>query len=360
MNDTKRLREIATSILEKTHDDTMASKAGELLKLASEIENQMAEARKLAAEEKQICLDVNESRQRIRSDNRKAYIALLAPVLTAFILAVTLGVQSYQFNRSERNKEVEAKRQADAAEEMRWTEAIKLVQQSEKLSPAGVLLESFAKSNRYGARAYKLSLQTLVKTDDQQLFANLFGSVFDPVDWNNLSQVLELNRILDSNRNSLSLRSWDASKHADDPSKVNQAERNERDHLNAKVKFITTKVAPVLKGPRPAGVKLDLRSVDLWGGDFQGADLSGANLSYADLTSLDLRGANLTGITEYQGASCVATAWWQASRIGQGLLDYLVKACSFEDNESYASSQSTSKSDYADKVEQLRKLASPP
>src|SRR5437763_16972235 len=93
--------------------------------------------------------------------------------------------------------------EAEREEDLRWTEAVKLLSQAEKISPAGVLLKSFAKSQRYGAQAYKTAVQILIKTDDPQLFANLFGSVFDPVDWNNLSQVVELNRTLDSERNSL-------------------------------------------------------------------------------------------------------------------------------------------------------------
>ena len=88
MNDTERLRDIANSILEKSNDHGMARSAGELLKLAAEIENQITEARKLAAEEQKITLDLTDYRH--RSENRKAYIALLAPVVTTFILAGTL------------------------------------------------------------------------------------------------------------------------------------------------------------------------------------------------------------------------------------------------------------------------------
>ncbi|SRR6266481_226434 len=360
MNDTERLREIATSMLEKSIDDKMARNAGELLKLASEIENQIAEARKLAAEERKISMDFNESRRRFRSDDRKAYIALLAPVFTTFVLAGTLAMQSYQFERSERDKQAEARRQAEAAEDLRWTEAVKLLSQVEKISPAGVLLKSFAKSERYGAQAYKTAVQILIKADNPGLFANLFGSVFDPVDWNNIGQVVELNRTLDSQRNSLISRSWDKEKQTSDVNKLNQTERSELAHLDTKLQLITAKLAPVVKGPRTAGVTLDLRSIDLWVGDFQGADLSGANLSDAELTYIDLRGANLSGITEYQQASFNGTAWWQASKIGKGLLEYLVKAYPFDSKVSYKSDQSVSRSDYAAAIARLRQLASAP
>jgi hypothetical protein len=246
---------------------------------------------------------------------------------------------------------------------------------SEKLSPAGVLLKSFAKSNRHGADAYKMAVQLLVTKDDQQQFESLFGSVFEPVDWNNLSQVVDLNRILDSRWKSLNYRSlyakseageaWQVgeageAKQTSDVKKLTQAEWQELEHLSTKLQFIATKFAPVLKGPRPVGVKLDLRSVDLWTGDFQGADLSGANLSDADLTALDLKGANLTGITEYQRAAFVGTAWWQASRIGKGLLAYLVKTYPYDRHVAYGSSQETTEPDYRAQIYRLGQSASSP
>jgi uncharacterized protein YjbI with pentapeptide repeats len=357
MNDTAKLREIATSILDKSNDDGVARSAGELLKLAAEIENQRADARKLAAEEQKISFDVNDAQHRRKSESRKAYIALLAPVFTTFVLAGTLVMQNYQFQQSERDKQSEARRQAEVAEDMRWTEAVKLLSQSEKISPAGVLLKSFANSERHGAQAYKTAVEILIKTDDPQVFANLFGSVFDPVDWNNLPQVVELNRTVESQRSSVYSKSWDEKQQVSDESKLKKSEKVQLDQLNSKLRFITARLALTLKGPRPAGVTLDLRSTDFWVGDFRGADLSGANLTDANLTSLDLEGANLSGITEYQQAHFVGSAWWRASKIGKGLLEYLVKTHPFE---SYNSETAVSKADYDAAVARLRETASTP
>ena len=281
-------------------------------------------------------------------------------MFTTFILAGTLVLQSYQFEQSERDKQAEARRQAEIAEDLRWTEAVKLLQQANNISPAGALLKSFATSERHGTQAYQTAIQILLKTDDPGLFANLFGSVFDPVGWNNLAQVVELNRILDSNRNALASKSWDRENQASDPRKLTQPERNELDRLETEVKFITTKIALVVKGPRPAWAVLDLRSVDLWAGDFQGADLSGANFSDASLTYVNLKGANLGGITEYAGSSFYGTAWWQASKIGKGLLEYLIKAHPLDLKSSYNSDQSFSKADYDAAITQLRQSASAP
>jgi uncharacterized protein YjbI with pentapeptide repeats len=360
MNDTEKLREIATSILEKSNDDGVARNAGELLKLAAEIENQRADARKLTVEEQKISFDVNESRHRLKSDDRKAYIALLAPVFTTFILACTLVMQNCQFQQSERDKQSEARKQAELAEDTRWTEAVKLLRESDKISPAGALLKSFANSS-HGALAYKTAVEILLKTDDPQAFANLFGSVLDPVDWNNLPQVVDLNRKVDSQRSALSSKSWDKRKQLIDESKLNKAEKLQLDQLTTKVQFITARIATTFRGPRPSGVSLDLRSTDLWTGDFRGADLSGANLSDADLTYLNLEGANLSGITEYQQVRFTASAWWQASKIGKGLLEYLVKGYPFEAGSlNYNSETSVSKADYEAAVAKLRQSASTP
>src|SRR5580704_8487773 len=130
MNDTERLRQIAASIIEGPPEDTVIQKAAELLKLASEIDSQRAEARKLAAEEQKISNDLKRSEQISQHEHFKDYIALLAPLFTTVVLAGTLVQQSYQFVQSEKtkqaqfiqaekDKDAEARRQADAAEDLR-------------------------------------------------------------------------------------------------------------------------------------------------------------------------------------------------------------------------------------------------
>lgn len=358
MDDTERLRDIAASIIKDSNDEGRIKNAAELLKLASEIENQRAGARKLTTEEQKISFDLRESRNHRKSDDRKVYITLLAPVFTTLVLAGTLILQSYQFVQSERDKQVQDKRQAEAAEDVRWTDAVKLLSQSDKLSPAGVLLKSFVKSDRYGAQAHQTALQILLKTDDPELFDSLFVLVFEPIDWNDLPQVIDLNRKLYANMNPVIQKTWDPPKMVNNTSRLNPSERKQYDSLFKEIEFIDTKIAPVLRVSRPSGVALDLHSTNLVLCDLQGADLRGANLNGANMANVNLKGTNLIGITHDQ-FSTYYTAWWEVSQSSQELLQYLMKESPFRPGHLYGPLyQRISKKDYDDNVTRLLQLAS--
>jgi len=161
-DDVQRVKEAAASALTHSEDVEAVTKAAQLLKLASEIENQQAQVRKTES-------DVQDSIAHKKTKDLKEFIALLAPVFTTFVLAGTLVLQSYQFSRSERDKEAEAqqqreaaalqaKQQADAAEDASWADALKLLSGSEKVSPAAVLLKRFSQSPRYSEEARRTAL----------------------------------------------------------------------------------------------------------------------------------------------------------------------------------------------------------
>ena len=358
MDDTERLREIAASIIKDSNDEGKIKNAAELLKLASEIENQRAGASKLTTEEQKISFDLRESRDHRKSDDRKAFITLLAPVFTTFVLAGTLTLQSYQFARSERDKEIENKQQAEAAEDVRWTDAVKLLSQSNKLSPAGALLKSFVKSDRYGPQAVQTALQILLKTDNSEEFERLFVLVFEPVDWKDLQRLIDLNRTLYANMGPVLQKSWNLQKQVNDTSKLNPVERKQYDSLWSELEFLATKIAPVLRAARPSGVALDLHSTDFVLCDLQGADLSGANLDGVNMSAVNLKGANLSGIT-HDGLAMFRTAWWEASQISQEALQYFMQTNPFRPADQYGPLYRTiSKKDYDDNVARLLRLSS--
>ncbi len=354
MNDTEKLREIASSIIGNSNDDRELKNAAELLSLASEIEKQRAEARKLAVEEQKLSFDLGNSQQRLRSEDVKTYISSLSPLFTTIVLAGTLMLQSYQFLKSEKDKQVEASRQAEAAEDVRWSDAVKLLSQSDKLSPAGAVLKGFVKSTRYGIQAHQTAVQILLKTDDPKVFENLFVSVFDPVDWNNLTQVVDLNRTLESSFGPLSAKTWNDKKQVSDMAKLDISERHTYTYLQAELKFTTAKIASGLKGPRRNGVVIDLRSTDLWNGDFRGADLSGANLDNATFLNVDVKGADMSGITHYENLDLFGSAWWEASKVSQGFLEYLIKRNAFQPEKSYGSGGSVSRAEYDAEIARLK------
>jgi pentapeptide repeat protein len=353
VEDAERLRQIAASMIEKSSDPVGVKTAAEVLKLASEIESERTKARTLALQEQKLSFDLNEARHGSKISGWKAYVSLLTPTITTVVLAGTLLLQSYQFVRAEADKKIEA-------EDARWADAVNRLSQSEKISPAGILLKSFAKSDRYGEQAYNTAIQILIKTNDKEPFKNLFGSVFDPVDWKNLPQVVDLDRTLGSSFERLASKSYDLDKNAKGYSNLSPDERNRAISLEAELALVTNSIGSVLKIPRPAGVKLDLGSTYLIG-DLRSADLSSANLYRASLNSLDLNGANLSGITSFEEVRFFSTAWWQASKIGQALLETLIKYYPFDKNAAYGpSGQMLAESDYDTNIKRLRLSASKP
>jgi hypothetical protein len=358
MTDTDKLRELANSTIGKSVDQPEIEKAAQLLKLAAEIDQCRAEARKANLDRRKVVQDLRESRHRLKTEDTKAYISLLAPVFTTLVLAGTLVLQSYQFIHSERDKQVEAQRQAAVAEDVRWAEAIKLLQ-SDKLTPASLLLKSFIRSDRYGPPAYRTAVSILIKTEDPEVFANLFVSIFDPIDWSNAQQVFDINRSLTSHLAPLLAKPWDPKKGRSDLHRLNRTEQIEYDYLKKELKFISIEIALSLKGPRPAGIKPDLHSTSFWG-DLRGADLRGANLNQANLIAISVQGADLSEITEYDNVNCFATAWWQASKISGGLLQYLIATYPFDPKIDYHDDKPSSKADYEVAIARFQRAASQP
>lgn len=323
MNGPDQLRKIAESILEAPNSEDAASKAGELLKLAAEIENQAAGAKKLELEERNLELDLTESRDKRRSEDRKALITLLAPVFTTVVLVGTLVFQVIQFRQSEKDKATEVAHQAEIQEDLQWTQALETLSKMEKVSPASALLKKFSNSPRYKDEAHRTAVQILIKTNDQVAFEDIFNFVYDPVNWEKLPQILALNRTVGSGYMSLVQNAWDYKTSEPVKSKLLPDERIEVAADEHKLRFITARLESLLKSKRPSGETLDLRGVYLWDGHFQGADLTEANLNDAGLTSLNLKGADLSGVTEFQRAQFQGTAWWRADRVSDALLKYL-------------------------------------
>jgi hypothetical protein len=353
MEDTERLRAIANSIIDSSDDDTKIKTAAELLTAVSEIERKRAEARKLVVEEKQLSADLEDIRSRRASDSLKTLISLLAPVFTTLVLAGTLALQSYQFLESEKSRRGEAKRLTEVAEDARWTDAVKLLSQSEKLSPAGALLKSFVKSDRYGPQAYQTALQILVKTEDATVFESLFTLIFDPVSWANLSDIADINRAVYSNKSPLIDKAWDPAKGVIDLTRLNDGERQKYNSFDAELTFLSAKLVLILKGARPQGVTVDLSSTDLFG-DLRGIDLNGAKISSANFSFTNVESVNLSGIIDYEGARFANTAWWEASAISQGLLEYLVNTYPYDSNLAYFRGKKFAKAQYDVRIALLK------
>jgi|GEM_PF-6486577 uncharacterized protein YjbI with pentapeptide repeats len=368
MSDTIRLQQMAEAILQQSKDPIEIEKAADLLRAAAEIENQRAETLKLRVEEQKLSVELKEAERLRKHGNTKDYISILAPLFTTLVLAGTLIQQSYQFVQSEKNKQVqfnqseadklaEVRRQQDRDEDSRWADAIKTLSQTEKLSPSTVILKSFVKSDRYGAAASQTALQVLAKTEDTDLFSRLFASILEPVSWSNAQEIVELDRSLSSNTIILYEKTWNPEKHVNDLTKLTKVERQRWDYLRTNTRFVSNKLAILLRGPRPAGTKLDLHSTDLWE-EFQGADFSGANVESANFSGMDVAGAKFDHITGFSFSQFEGTAWWRAASMDPALVEDLVKRFPYREKSPYRGSN-INKADFDTGVARLRALRIP-
>lgn len=331
MRDPERIRAIAAALLEKPADDSSIDRAAQLLKLASETENQSAQAAKYAAEEQKLKDDLVDARAHRRSQD----IIALTPLFTTVVLAGTLALQSYQLYVQRHESKDEAQRQAetakaehrrlaDAFEAAQWNEAIRVLSNNKQLSPAGVLLATFKDSHLYRDRGYDMAEQLLTNSTSLKEFSTAFSDVFEPVTWDNLHWVLDADRSVKVSEDQIDRRIWvPKNRKNDERLLTDPAERRTYEQLKAEILIFCARLGPLLKGPRPKGAQLDLSATGFWFCNWKGANLSAADLSGAYIYGVDLDGANLSGITQFAGADFTRSNWWNAATISRKLREYL-------------------------------------
>ena len=347
------LRRIAEARLRSGDRDEVIEAAARLLKIAAEIETSRAEAGKLDAERRRLKREISESAGTKRSDNRRATIAMLAPLLTAVTVVPAFVLQTYQFTRADAARVAQEERQTAAAEDARWVESIKILSESAKVSPVGLLI-GFTTSKRYGDEARRTALQLLWKTEYAPLFESQFRSVFEPVGWRNFAEILSLDRALNLSIQPLADKSWDRKQKTNITARFTKEEEALWDNIHGEFAFLGERIATILRKPRPAGCVLDLHSTNLWHADLSGADLHGAILTNAAMSNVYVKGANLVGVTECEGLAMAGTAWWQAGAMSKELLEYLVKAYPFETDRTYTSKDLVTDESMKKDVDRLR------
>jgi uncharacterized protein YjbI with pentapeptide repeats len=106
---------------------------------------------------------------------------------------------------------------------------------------------------------------------------------------------------------------------------LTQQEQKTYDAEFEDIKLICSRVSPLMKSKRPAGIKVDLRAVAWWDCDLSNSDLSGANLEAFTPTRINFKDADLTGATFLQDDVWKYTAWWRAAKLSPDLLAFLRK-----------------------------------
>jgi hypothetical protein len=219
------------------------------------------------------------------------------------------------------------------------------------------VLVGFTKSERYGAQARQIALPLLWKTEYAPLFESMFNSMFEPVSWQNLAEILTLDRALNRDCLPLARKAWDADDRNTILSRLTNDEQARWDNLHVEFDVIVRGVGPLLRRPRPTGLVLDLHGTNLFRADLSGTDLSGADLTGAMMSNVLIKGANLSGVTEFYNLAMVGTAWWQAAAMSKELLEHLEKNDPFEPDRAYTSKDPITQESMQKDVERLRRAA---
>lgn len=362
MSEPEQIRKLAKELAEKAQQATTADLAlaleqmTEAFRALSEVEKSKAEIRKITIDAAKANYDLEHASKQERVQNRQRYITILTPIVTTIVLGLTLLSQAYQFWKSERDKQ-------QASEDAQWSEAVKTVSQSAHLSPIAITLNPFLKSKRYADVARKTAVQALISTRDKLVFENLFTGAFVPMDWANFDTVLQLDRALGPRLGEI----WDIWDKRRNQSELNKTpdrrasnlskENEDYEYITSVLKDISVATAPLLKGSRPGGQIVDLRSTWFFECDWNGVNLYEANIENIVLTNSVLKGADLWGITSFNGADLYYTAWWEAKRISPQLLQYLINTYPYDPNALYGpNSTKVSLKDYADSIKRLNAI----
>ncbi len=363
MIDISNLKKHAEDLLHRAGDGASQEKAAGLVETIEKIEGERANTIRVLEETKEISLRRHEASR----SHWKEILGIVTPFLSTIILAGSLVLQGFTFtkleqdknnelNRQQQDKTNELRHQEELAEKARWTEALKVLSESEKRSPAAALLRSFTASP-YKELARKEAITLLVgRENNASAFQELFNSVFLPADWDSLPDILQLNKELFEQQNPFLLKQWDFSTKTADPRKLQGTEKRSLDRLEAELSVIRSAIAPLLTSRRPANVELNLKSVDLSECDLSNADLSGADIEAAGLSNVLLDNANLDNIKSFQTSGFVDSPWWHAKRISPDLLNYLKNNFRFEEQrkEFYKKSKlPLSEQDYEDSIKRL-------
>jgi hypothetical protein len=287
-------------------------------------------------------------------------ITTAGPLLTTAVLAGTLVFQIYQAqqtaretHRADEEKRQEVVRLAQAAEQARFTDALKLIQTSERIWPAATLLNTFTQEPQR-TEARRMAVNLLLRVDSMEEFRDLFSSVFEPIAPADLPTILDLNRDVASKYTPLGLIAY-AKGSREDTAKMDQTTKRLYEQLGDELAFLTQKATAILQDPKADVGDLDLRSTMIYQADMRGVNFRHANLTSASFNQVNLDGCDLGEVTEFQFSIFRYSPWWHAARISKPMLDYLEETAPYsEETFGRWSPNPVSATDYATNLQRLK------
>jgi hypothetical protein len=329
--DANRLRELAGTMLQNSSDPATVKAAADILKIAVDIEKQQTDTRKVTLEETKLKHDLENAHKNQASENRKAYITTLLPVMSTLVVLGGLVFQFYQLQKTETDK-------LRDAENARWAESVKELSNAEKVSSASVFVKTWVNSPTYSERARELAEQMLYRPQDSLIFQGIFNSLYDPITPENFARAVAVNRRL-----KIVIDNLLTDPKTGMPHQVMDLPPQDKERWNllvAQVNYTSAKICPAFSQfHASAPQSKDLSATYLAFCDFSGQKLEGVDLSAATLELCNFKGAKLTGVAKFDGFWPRFSAWWEADEISPELLAYFKQYHGFDPQTKYNSPQ---------------------
>jgi len=197
-------------------------------------------------------------------------------------------------------------------------------------------------------------MSLLLSTRNFDNFLALFNSYVEPVTSDNLREVLYLLRSVSTTVAPLLNKTWING--TNNTSVLTPPELEIFTALTQQRRFLGFRVAMVLSQPRKTLEPIDLGGTALDSVDLKGADLRQC-VSASAWNYVNLDGADLRGMTGFEYAYFLNTAWWQAGQIDTAFLDDLMARYPHQAGQFLNTRRAVTPESYQQDVARLRALA---
>jgi hypothetical protein len=340
------IRDSALSLLEKGDHDSV-DKAAALLKAASDLEQQQANTAKLKIDYQKVEQDLQASRH-----HWKDTVAAATPLLSILILGVTLGYQMYSGHLSEEDKQADAARQAQQAEQTRWTDDLKIIYGPNGAASAASLLNTFTVDPQK-SYARDAAAKLLLTVHDRNNFEAIL-STLDPVTPADMDKLIQISRSIVGQSDPLARRA-NHPQSGDPAFTPNDSQALADFHYEQTL--VSQKIASLLKQRKSESQSLNLSGAAIFQADLTGADLRNADLSRAAFDGVNFDGCDLTNLSKFQYLSVWNSAWWHAAKIDPQLLNYLESQAPYKPGDQYSNAKAVTMEDYTSNLARLKSAA---
>jgi hypothetical protein len=317
--------------------------------------NKATEIGKAASEARKAAADATNSNAQIRLEGLKSLATFLVPIVSLLTIAFTVWIQYQQLQETQRQDEA-----------TQWRDFLS----SAKATPASVQsdltfaprLRSFFSSPTYKDQAISISKRMMGQIADSAGFDDLFDVTFGSLNANNLSDVIDVGRLLYLNQaklytscaqffdglsnqikkkipkivdaagicaRTISEKSIKDLELNSDQSKTLNQLRHDTAAFEDEVNHLSPKIADFLRGNYSVGSLSTPTTIPLTRLYFFEADLSNVDFSNFDISETvfdhcDMKGAKLTPKKFGDTMDIRGTYWWDAREINQDALAKLI------------------------------------